>query len=324
MVHGVILAGGSGTRLWPLSRIKRPKQLIPFVQNKTLLELTLERINVLTDYSSVVTTQKYIELIQKSLLKSFSRDINYIIEPEARNTAPAILLSCLEIFAQDPEAIVFFVPADHVIEPAEFFVRDMQQVIKYAQNTHKLVLIGVKPTRVSIEYGYIEFESTSLLVKKFHEKPEKEKAQEYLLKKNMLWNCGIFCARVTVFLELYQNYAPDLYRAVEQNYNAAEAISFDHAILEKTVDECMAVPAHFSWSDVGTLDTFMAAQHDRSAILLESNNNHVIAQKQVLLSGVNNLIIIETDDILFIADREKTDIKKITQQLRHMGLENYL
>lgn len=331
-VFVIILAGGSGKRLWPLSRMQMPKQLLPLYGSKTLLEKTIERMEKLVPAAQhvVVTTQQYQEKVTEALSSFVGR---IVVEPAARNTAPALLLSTLQIMEKNPHALIVMVPADHVIEQEEQFVAALHNAIDAAEACKKLVLVGVRAQYPATVYGYLEIESlpdTKLLwysVKKFHEKPAKEKATEYFQNNAMLWNCGIVCAPAQVIVDEFRTHAPE-YLAGIASYETLPSQSFDYAVLEKS-SQVMAVKGDFDWSDVGGLEHFIAAyrvMHEKREITLgNAHDNIVFSQKLVVLNGVEDLCIIETDDVLFISKRSDTaQVGSIVDALQKMGLKEYV
>lgn len=241
-VYGVILAGGSGKRLWPFSRNSCPKQFIKFIQGKTLIESTYDRIEKLASNNSIwaVTTSDH-----KSSVMKFGSSINSIVtEPLSRNTAPAILLTALKIYEKDPEALIFFVPADHHIPDTRLFRHTMRQALIYAKNNNEIVLLGIQPRYAASEYGYIEYGSLKdhsgvYAVTKFHEKPSVALAKQYIESGNMLWNAGIFCAKASVFISEFEKHSPDLtqkikdYNSGKGVYDAVPDCPFDTSVLEK-------------------------------------------------------------------------------------------
>jgi mannose-1-phosphate guanylyltransferase len=333
-IIGIILAGGSGKRLWPISRRDQPKQYVPF-NNKTLIELTLDRIKVICNQKStyIVTTQEQAIKITQIIGNSS----HLIIEPEAKNTAAALLLTILTIYADNPDAVLFFLPADHYIDNNTAFSETIMQAIQYADNNNKLVLIGIKPTYAATEYGYIEYAQTEDVIykiKKFYEKPDIIHAQKFIGYENFLWNAGIFCGKAKVFLEEFEKHAPifvkqmHAYLDKKLDYIAMQDISFDKLILEKS-ENCAVIPAFFSWSDVGSIEHFIGAQnYNKQNKIVEINaHNNLVSQvkKIVVLSGVDNLCIVETPDVLFVSSREQTkQITKITEYLKNNGYEEYL
>lgn len=336
--YGVVMAGGGGKRLWPLSRTDKPKQFISLGYSKTLLENTLERIAPLTspNCTYVVTTQEH----ETSVMKFGGKKVDNVIkEPAARNTAPALLMTVLEIYEKDPQAVVFFVPADHYIPDSLLFRASLKQAINHATHHKEIVLIGIQTHRPATEYGYIEYNEqvaeAVFKVKNFHEKPALEVAEQYVKMDTMLWNAGIFCAQAEVFIEEYKAYAPDLFESMMRfksgkiEYTDIAETSFDKAVLEKS-DKCSVVPSCFKWSDVGNLEQFVLAKQEK----LETNNvvsyrasNNLVdgTDKLVVLLDVHDLCFIETPDVILIARRSETDkVKEILEQLNKEGFKRYL
>lgn len=331
-MYGVVLAGGSGKRLWPLSRHGLPKQLIPFGQTSLLVQALsrLQEIPFITD-TAVVTTQEYAHDIQKKI----NDNCTVIIEPVSKNTAAAILLSCLEIAKSNPQAIVVFSPADHVITPQAQFSTALCAALSYVSEHDKLALIGITPSYASTAYGYIERSHDETVadlypIVSFHEKPSREIAQGYLAKNSMLWNCGIFCARVQTFIELFMKHMPELYAQIkEERYQDITPISFDKGIVEK-VPDAVVVHGKFSWTDVGTLEQFI----DQSQ--KETPNNNVVTlncsnvraythDKLVVLYGVENLCVIETHDTLVVMNTEYSNtMDHVVDHLHKKGYEDFL
>lgn len=329
----VILAGGKGERLWPLSTERSPKQVLPFKGGVSLLQATVKRVaqTVPKEKIWIITADKQTELISQHVENSVGTILS---EPAARNTAAAILYTCLHIKQQDPEAVVAFLPADHYIKENNLFMQNLAQALEWADLHRAIVLLGIKPTFPATGYGYIEHEAIKHLqspfhrVLKFHEKPSAEIATQYCKKNNMLWNAGIFCSRADVFINEFAYHTPKMYEQVTQSlknpkiYKTVESISVDHAIMEKS-EHTQVLPVTFTWSDVGNLNTFLSlldkhqnklpevVAHESSDNLLYTNKKHVA------LIGVHNLCIVETDNALLIADREQVEeVKKILETLR--------
>lgn len=337
-VKAIILAGGNGKRLWPISRLNFPKQCIPFKGDKTLLELTLDRISKLKNLKDtyVVTTNKQQKNIEKIIA---SKDISIIVEPDSRNTAPALLLSILKLYSQDPQAVLLFLPSDHHICPDDLFLDTLDIAVNHANNTKNLVLLGIKPIWASTAYGYIKYKTNVddqvYKVNKFLEKPDKKKATRYFSKENYLWNSGIFCAKASVFLKQFMDHSPELlekmllYQKNLISYSEIPQTSFDKVILEKT-DDCVVVPASFTWTDVGSLEHFInvseLVEQNNKIICYNANNNIVKnLNKTVILSNVNDLCIVQMNDLIFICPRSQADdSNSLRDYLKNNGYENYL
>jgi len=344
-IYFVILAGGSGTRLWPLSTSQCPKQLLTLVQGKTLLEHTIELVRTyykMPIHVWVSTSHNHVESI-KAVVGSL---VDYIvIEPSARNTGPAILYSCLRIYETDPDAIVLFLPADSYIPPEDAlqFVNAAEQALSFASSHEAITLLGVKPSYPATSYGYIEYvpetvdQATGLhQVKMFHEKPTLETAQEYIKCVTTLWNIGMFGARASVFLHEFKLHAPELYSTVfdsvyhNASFDEAPSIPIDYALIERSA--CVWVlPVNFSWCDVGNLGIFLALKQ-RAGGLLEkvlthnsSNNLIDVPDKLVALVGVNNLCIVQTKDTLLIMHIDEVEnVRAIVNQLKKQQWYEYM
>ncbi len=333
-IYGVILAGGSGKRLWPLSRHNFPKQLIRLGQTSLLAQALnrLQEIPFITDIA-VITTQDYAPDIKEKI----GTDVKIIIEPCAKNTAAAILMSCLEIEKIDPQSIVIFSPADHVIGQQQAFSAALCAAFSYVSYHDTLALIGVTPTHPSTAYGYIErgqdefLKATHLYtVVSFHEKPSYEIAQQYLLMNTMLWNCGIFCARVEIFIELFMRHMPELYMHVkEQRYTQIDPVSFDKGIVEK-VHDAVVVHGNFSWTDVGTIEQFIDQEqknkkNDKVVAIDSCNVRAYCHDKLIVLYGVNNICVVETSDTIVVMNTERSNnMDRVVEHLSKKGYEEYL
>lgn len=338
-IKAIILAGGTGKRLWPISRSNLPKQYIPFKENKSLLELTIERISTLSNLKEtyIVTTQEQEKNIKKILDLT---SVSIIIEPSSQNTAPALLLSILKLYSQDPDAVLLFLPCDHNISPTSIFIEDLNKATYYANSNESIVLLGVKPKWPSTEYGYIKYNKKRsdniFQVNRFLEKPDKKRALQYYSKDNFLWNTGIFCAKASVFLKQFMDHAPDLlekmllYQKKLINYNEISESSFDKTILEKA-DNCVVIPASFDWCDVGNLENFINVSelnlaHKNNIICYNSNNNIIKNfDKTVILNNVNDLCIIQMNDLIFICPKsDMQNLNYLREFLKINGYENYL
>lgn len=336
-LYAVILAGGKGERLWPLSRSIYPKQLLDFSNETSLLDQTIDRAASFIEKENIkiITTSEQLDIIYQ---KVGSKVGSIIAEPVSRNTAPAIALACLEIAQHDPNAIVIFLSADHCIPQPGTFVDGLQKIADFAQTSNGIVLMGLRPTSPATGYGYIEYKNdtqTIHQVTRFHEKPSLERAQEYIKQPNMLWNIGVFCAHVKTFLVAFKESAPTVLQSVtaflhgtKDAYAQSPHISIDYAILEKNKN-VYVLPASFEWSDVGNLETFLSLRsvaQPVDIISIESKNNLVSStSKIVALVGVEDLCVVQTTDALLIVKRSEVErVKEIVQALQKKGGGAYL
>lgn len=319
-----ILAGGSGERLWPLSRINKPKQLIPFVNQKSLLEQTIDRVldNELVSKENVfiVTSALQESLIERPLKER----IGFIlVEPAARNTAPAILFACQTLREKDPLAVVVFLPADHYIPDSNAFNAALTKMITHAGQHKELVLLGLKPGYAATGFGYLQV-STQLKpdgaarVVKFHEKPNTKTAEFYLHQDDFLWNLGIFAGQVKVFLDEFITYSLDLFVGMERYlaknlaYEELPKISVDYAVIEKS-RRLAVFSASFEWYDIGNLQSFLSVQAQYSktpsnVISLYAHDNLASVNKKIVaFIGVSNICVVETDDALLIVNKDNIE-----------------
>lgn len=330
-VYAVILAGGKGERLWPLSRDSKPKQFLEFFTDTTLLGHTFNRITPLLSSDKVwVITNKAHESQVRTILGDTIGGI--ITEPMARDTAPAVLLACLTIWEQDPEATLLFLPADHYIKEEALFCHGLEMILTFLNNTQNhVVLLGLSPTYPATGYGYIEYnracEGTLYKVNRFHEKPSLNQAQKYLEADNMLWNGGYFCGKASTFLDLFKKHTPLLFEQAlrylnnEIAYSELKSISFDRAIMEQA-DNVYVLPLEITWSDVGNLKTFLSLQNysqDNLANVatVNASNNLIYNENQLTaLIGIDDVCIINTGDVLLISHQKEVErVKEILLQL---------
>ncbi|MCK5632924.1 hypothetical protein KAH94_04195 [bacterium] len=338
-VYCVILAGGSGTRLWPLSRASKPKQFLSVGSELTLIEQAVERVSysVAKENIWIGTTKNHQALVEKYVGEQIGR---IIVEPGARNTGPAILLNCFEIYKKNPNAVIVFLPSDPFIPNQDRFITFLDHAIDYTLKNDRISLLGLKPRYPATGYGYIEYDDTQLNVpfgvKNFHEKPVFEIAQKYCEQGNMLWNISMFCAKASVFLEEFKSNAPDIFYAVEQyinglgSYEDVRSESIDYAVMEKS-KKVSVFPVDFEWCDVGNIEIFLSLQKEygldyKNVLTVNSNDNLVhVKGKLVALVGVEDLCVVETEDTLLITRRDKAEkVKTIVQKLKRTDLESYL
>lgn len=335
-----ILCGGSGTRLWPLSRDSLPKQFVPlFANSETLFQKTLKRSNELLKELKlegeigVITNKEHYFLIQQEAKDLQIPISSYLLEDSPRDTAGAVILSAL---SSSPEELIFVIPSDHIINNLTLFSQSVQEALNLAKEG-KIITFGITPTSPHTGYGYIHSKDNEVLG--FYEKPNFEKAKEYFESKEYFWNSGMFCFKAQSLLEECKIYASELLERAKEVYEKSEReqnyiwlthmseipkISIDYALMEKTQKIAM-VKGEFDWNDVGSFDSlkeeFRAdSEGNISTSELyskESNDNFIIANKPIATIGVQNLTIIDTKDALLIAQNGRTqEIKDIVSTLK--------
>ncbi len=318
-IINVVLSGGVGSRLWPLSRKARPKQYLPLFAGKTLFELTVERNQPLVSKVTLVGSIQNKELAEP-FLSQIESDI--IAEASPRNTAAAIAFAA---FHADPDDILIVTPSDHLIEGEEEYQQAINQGIVFAQEGY-IATFGIVPTRPETGYGYIEHDGNTVLA--FREKPNEETARDFLKKGSFLWNSGIFCFKAGVFLEELMRFEPKLYSAAETAFEYATDLvldeehslqipskSIDYAVLERS-DLIKVVPAKFQWSDMGAFDSLFSYLKEKGHPVDENGNIVVGTSKHTVFVGLSNCMLINTDDAVLILDRNRSqDVKQVYELL---------
>ena len=330
----VILCGGNGTRLWPISRTLMPKQFIKLFDDRSLFQLTVERNSGLCSRLMVVSNTEQYFLAQDQLEEINREGVSFLLEPLARNTAPAIALAA---FALPAEELMFVTPSDHLIEDLHSYAQAIHQAEVLA-GKDRLVTVGIRPSYAETGYGYIEADGNK--VRAFHEKPPKERAEEYLSKGNFYWNSGMFLFKAGVFLEELKTHAPEIYAAALEAYETAKkgeqirpshesmaAIpqeSVDIAVMERS-DRIAMVEGNFDWNDLGSfdaLDTVLDKDKqgntlNEQLVSVNAKNNFVyVKERLVALADVEGLIIVDTADALLITRKGSSQkIKDIVQKL---------
>lgn len=351
-VFPVIMAGGSGTRFWPLSRRARPKQFLALATGKTMIEETLARLSGLGPLSNcfVVCGRRHAAPAAR-LLKGLPKS-NVLVEPEARNTAPAIALACAHVAKRNPAGVLIVLPSDqHVADPVAFRSA-LRAAIDVAQ-TGQIVTLGIKPTRPETGYGYIRvgapIQPPACKVAAFVEKPDVETAKGYLASGDYLWNAGIFVFRADAMLRAFARLMPELSEALTalavtigtRKYAAAlkkqfpkmPAISIDYGVAEKT-DNIAVVPADCGWSDVGSFSALPEVRRldargnvvEGNAFVIDSSGCVVLGGKRVVaVVGMTDVVVVDAGDALLVLPREKSqDVRKVVEALKAAKLERYL
>ena len=336
----IILCGGNGTRLWPISRTLMPKQFVKLFDDRSLFQLTVERNNSLCSGQFIVSNaeQYFLALDQLDELNQTAE--KYLLEPMGRNTAPAIALACMELA---PEEIVLITPSDHLIKNQSAYNEVVARAYELAGQNY-LVTFGIKPTFAETGFGYIEADGENVL--NFKEKPDAQTAEEYLKAGNYYWNSGMFLFKAGVFLDELQTYAPEVYLTCKDAYENAnkESIirikhddmalipeeSIDYAVMEKS-DKVKVVPSDIAWSDVGSFDALYEElpkdaygnTANENHISIDSKNNLVYgSERKIATIDIEDCIIVDTGDALLISKKGSSQkVKKVVEKLKEQQSE---
>jgi mannose-1-phosphate guanylyltransferase len=358
-VFGVIMAGGVGSRFWPKSRERTPKQLLEIFGSGTMIQNTVARIQPLVSHVNtfVVTNALQYDAVVNQL--PFIPKENILTEPVGRNTAPCIGLAASWIERIDPDGIMVVLPADHVIRDEKEFVRILDLSVQIAEKSDGLLTIGIKPSRPETGYGYIQFSDDDAnnpyrqqgvyRVKTFAEKPIQETAERFLASGDFLWNSGMFVWKVRTILKEIEVHLPDLSSelrslkpamgtnkyegALEHSYGVLRGISIDYGVMEKA-GNVFVVKGDFGWNDVGSWDEVVrmtdADESGNTArgkvILRDSKNNYVDAGSKIVATiGVDDVIVVVTDDAVLVCGKGKSqEVKEIVDYIRRKQMNEYL
>jgi mannose-1-phosphate guanylyltransferase len=351
-IRVVIMAGGGGTRFWPLSRQKRPKQFLPIVSSKTMLQETVDRLEPFIPLSRIhtVANAEQTETVRRLIPRLPAA--NCLVEPQAKNTAASLLLATAYFFNQNPKAAVIVLPSDHLIGDVPVFLKQLEAGAEAACALEALVTFGIRPSFPATGYGYIHFaekESATFGgfsffdVLEFKEKPALKQAQEFLAAGNYWWNSGMFVWKAETFAAKLKRHAPEFWpfwerttaalragdrREVEAFFKEAPSLSIDFALMEKARG-VVVCPADFRWSDVGAWSALLEvwpkdAQGSASRgelLSLDSGNCLVYSPgKLTALVGVHDLIVVETEDALLVCRRDQDQkVKDILERLKKDG-----
>lgn len=326
-IVNVILTGGVGSRLWPLSRKNKPKQYLPIFESKSLFQLTVDRNKDLCDSILVLGNIDNYELSDQDLLRVDFKNYQHIIEATPRNTAAAIAFAA---FAVHKEDILLITPSDHLIEGKGEYDKSVIEAIKLAKENN-IVTFGLVPSRPETGFGYIKVKGNDVL--SFREKPNLETAKEFLENGNFLWNSGMFCFKAGLFLEELEVFQPEVYntskKAFANIYNSAiplkesleiPSISVDYAVMEKT-KRLKIVKSKFDWSDMGSFESlydYLKAKGHPT----DQNGNMVIGSSiHTEFLGLKKSVLVVTQDVILVLKKEKSqDVKKIYENIRKISL----
>ncbi|EGR2182024.1 mannose-1-phosphate guanylyltransferase/mannose-6-phosphate isomerase [Vibrio parahaemolyticus] len=343
----VIMAGGTGSRLWPMSRALHPKQFLRLTSEYSMLQETALRVGGVTQQNNIVICNEDHRFLAAEQLREIDRLGNIILEPVGKNTAPAIALAAFQLSQTDPEALMLVLAADHVIQDRLAFEKSVL-VAQLAAEKGKMVTFGIVPTHAETGYGYIRRGGKvdeGFEVEQFVEKPSKELALQYVDAGDYYWNSGMFMFKASRYLEELKLHRPDIYSVCEQAmktttgdldftrisediFNECPSDSIDYAVMEKTQD-AVVIPLDAQWSDVGAWSALWDISEKDSAgnvlkgdvIVHNSTNSYFNAeQKMIAAVGVDNLVVIETKDAVLVANKDQVqDVKEIVEHLKSNG-----
>lgn len=318
----VILSGGVGSRLWPLSRKSRPKQYLPIFEGETLFQKTVLRNKKFCENVIVVGNCDNYQLSRKDLENSAIQEFIEIIEACPRNTAAAIAFAA---FSASPDDILFVTPSDHLIDANDAYESAVHRAIRLAKDGY-IVTFGLKPTKPETGFGYIEAEEEN--VRSFREKPNMETAKNFLEKGNFFWNSGMFCFKAAVYLEELLKFEPEVFRTSKIAFDKANegllnvelsmdipSISVDYAVMERT-EKIKMVPSNFQWSDMGSFESIYEYLEKDGHPKDEFGNMVFGSTIHTEFAGLNNTILIQTPDAILVLRKENAqDVKKVYERL---------
>ena len=339
-LYAVILAGGSGTRFWPLSRQANPKQFLRMMGEQSLLQETLGRVSLRVKVPNIliVTNKDHCKKVFQQAKAFRIPKNNILLEPEGKNTAPAIAWAAAHIYRQNRKAIMAVLPSDHLVLNPKAFIQYLDEAVQLAEQNY-LVTLGIVPTRPETGYGYLKvrssqrFNQTVWKVEKFTEKPTLETAKRFVQAKTYLWNSGMFIWKCSVVLEAFRKYLPQVYRAFEEYQGSVNSfwsklpnISVDYGILEKA-NNVVTVPAkNLGWSDLGSWESLAEVRKkDKSGnssrgpvIALHCKNSLIFAdQRLVAAVGLDEVIIVDTPDALLVCRKDRSQqVRSIVETLK--------
>jgi mannose-1-phosphate guanylyltransferase len=352
----VIMAGGIGSRFWPVSRNAFPKQFLDFLgTGKSLLQLTFERFQAICPKENIliVSNEQYAAIIKEQLPEISDEQV--LLEPQRKNTAPCIAYASLKILLKNPKANIIVAASDHYILKESVYLDVLRKGLEYVTKHNHLLTIGIQPTRPDTGYGYIQYldenENGIHKVKTFFEKPNKELAEQFIKTGEFLWNSGMFLFNAKTIIKAFETYLPEVFEAfagyekkltpkdekkfIENAYTLCTNISIDVGVMEKATG-VRVIPASFGWSDVGTwASLYELTPHDyhgnsvagKNVMTYDAHNNiiNVPDKKLVIVQGLENYIIVDTPDALLICDKSNEQkIKDFTADVKRMKGDKFL
>jgi mannose-1-phosphate guanylyltransferase len=354
--YAILMAGGVGSRFWPVSTQDFPKQFHDMLgTGETLIQKTFNRLSNIIPKENIfiLTNERYNDLVLEQLPEVTKRQV--VLEPAMRNTAPCILYASLKIQKENPNAIMIVAPSDHWIEDEKAFTQNVQQTFDFCSQNDALMTLGIQPAFPNTGYGYIEYDKKSSdaikTVSQFREKPDYETAKTFLEQGNFLWNAGIFMWSVSSVIKAFQNNQTELFQLFEKgiavyntdleddfisdNYGKSENISVDYAIMEKSKN-VYVLPTTFDWNDLGTWGSLYDkidegkkgnAVVNARTLIKDASGNMIRSTKGkiVVIDGLNDFIIVDKEDVLLIFPKEKEqDIKELRQNVKDTFGDQYV
>ncbi len=352
-----IMAGGIGSRFWPLSRTDFPKQFLDILSTgRTLIQSTYDRFTLFIPKENIyiVTTNQYKNIVAEQL-PDLNTD-NILCEPSRKNTAPCIAYISYKLLQLNPDANLICAPADHIIIDPEGFKKTCRQALHFTAHIKALVTLGIKPTHPNTGYGYIQFEQQEVSenvfkVKTFTEKPDKELAKTFISSGDFLWNAGIFVWQAKNIVKAFETFLPEMHdvfdaeknnfstekekEAIERIYPQCVNISIDYGVMEKA-DNVYIIPSSFGWSDLGTWasayenlekDYLENAVSGENVMIIDATKNivHADNKKLILIQGLDDFIVVDTDDVLLICKKDKEQaIKEYVAEVKRNKGDKYL
>lgn len=352
MIYGLILAGGKGSRLYPLSRADQPKQFLKLINDKSFLVNTVDRIIPIIDRDNiyVVTNMDYREKVKNELIEI--KEENIFVEPANKETATCIGLSAVKLLKQDANAVMVVLPSDHYIQGEKSYIDTLSQAIEMANKRRCIVTLGIEPNRPETGYGYIEMgERTTgniptYKVARFTEKPNLEVAKDFILKGTYLWNSGIFIFRADVILREIEKYLPKLHKplmeiykslgeeneevVIQEQYELIDGISVDFGVMQKT-RKAYVIKCDFSWDDMGSfgalsrlLGTYRNNNISQNVYIDECENCSIFGDKNLIIGfGIKDLVVVDAGDVILVMDKNKDqEIKHLLNKLNKQSKYN--
>lgn len=349
-MYSVIMAGGGGTRFWPLSRQDMPKQVLNLSGDDTMINETVKRCEPLipVENTFIVTNKKHSDLMEQILIDTFLIE-NILIEPVARNTAPCILYAAMHIMEKHGDGVLCVFPSDHYITNNQKFIEVLSIASNIADETGSVVTLGINPTFPATGYGYIKKHGETIfpqtyLLDRFVEKPTIDKAKSYIESGEYYWNSGIFIWKVSTIINLFKRFLPRIYKSLsqvegkftsneskellEKIYPNIDSVSVDYGILER-LDDAYVIPCDFGWNDVGSWDALGAVfpSDDKGNIIkadhidYDTKQSIIYGDKKLIATvGLYDIIIVDTEDALLVCSKDKAqDVKFIVEELKKQG-----